>query len=180
MGDSQIEDGCQGHLLVVNGEKNDALHEERPSGQNDPSQNTAIADKSNTSSSFGRDGCVSTDIFTDDSKITNNKNVVDFNGCVNPGMFQRTIRATWSLKTLPPELILVIFSYLDARFTLRVMTCVCKLFYNLLLPESTWKTRFGKQWPRKDNREDYDYISRFVFQHNASLKVKCNNLQSQI
>ncbi|XP_074611299.1 F-box/WD repeat-containing protein 9-like [Acropora palmata] len=168
MDDSQIEDGCQGHLLVKNGEKNDALYEERSIGLNDPSQNTAIADKSNTSSSFSRDVCVSTDIFTDDSKTTNNKNVVHFNGCVNTGMFQRTIRTTWSLKTLPPELILVIFSYLDARFTLRVMTCVCKLFYNLLVPESTWKTRFGKQWPQKDNREDYDYISswkRLCVQH---------------
>lgn len=180
MDDSKIEDGCQGHLLVKNGENNDALHEERSSGLHDPSQNTALADKSITSSSFSTDGCVSTDTFTDDSKTTNDKNLVDFNGCVSPGMFQKTIKTTWSLKTLPPELILVIFSYLDARFTLRVMTCVCKLFYNLLLPESTWKTRFGKQWPRKDNREDYDYISRLVLQCNASLKVKSGILQCQI
>lgn len=75
---------------------------------------------------------------------------------------QRTQKNSWSLVTLPPELILVVFSYLDARFTLRVLTCVCRLFCNLLSPESSWKTRFGKQWPRRDNREDYNYISRFV------------------
>lgn len=69
----------------------------------------------------------------------------------------------WSLATLPPELLLVIFSYLDARFTLRVLTCVCRLFHNLLSPESSWKTRFGKRWPKRDKREDYDYVSRFVF-----------------
>ena len=70
-----------------------------------------------------------------------------------------------SLATLPPELILVIFSYLDARFTLGVLTCVCRLFHNLLSPESSWKTRFGKRWPQRDRREDYDYISRFVCSH---------------
>ena len=68
-----------------------------------------------------------------------------------------------SLATLPPELILVIFSYLDARFTLCVLARVCRLFHNLLSPESSWKTRFGKQWPNRDRREDYDYISRFVY-----------------
>ena len=67
-----------------------------------------------------------------------------------------------SLATLPPELILVIFSYLDARFTLQVLTCVCRLFHNLLSPESSWKTRFGKRWPQRDRREDYEYISRLV------------------
>ena len=67
-----------------------------------------------------------------------------------------------SLATLPPELILVIFSYLDARFSLRVLTCVCRLFHDLLSSESCWKTRFGKRWPQRDRREDYDYISRFV------------------
>lgn len=72
-----------------------------------------------------------------------------------------------SLATLPPELILVIFSYLDARFTLRVLACVCRLFHNLLSPESSWKTRFGKRWPYRDRREDYDYISRFVYSHDV-------------
>lgn len=67
-----------------------------------------------------------------------------------------------SLATLPPELILLIFSYLDSRFTLQVLTCVCRLFHDLLSPESCWKTRFGKRWPQRDRKEDYDYISRFV------------------
>lgn len=70
----------------------------------------------------------------------------------------------WSLATFPPELILVIFSYLDARFTLRVLACVCKLFHSLLSSESSWKTRFGKRWPRRNNREDYDFVSRFEWQ----------------
>lgn len=67
-----------------------------------------------------------------------------------------------SLAGLPPELILVIFSYLDARFALRVLTGVCKLFHHLLSPESSWKTRFGKRWPQRDKREDYDYVTRLV------------------
>lgn len=83
-----------------------------------------------------------------------------------PDNFQKTHQNNHlSLATLPPELILVIFSYLDARFTLRVLTCVCRLFHNLLSPESSWKTRFGKRWPQRDRREDYDYISRFVYFH---------------
>ena len=79
-----------------------------------------------------------------------------------PDAAQKMPNHPW-LATLPPEIILVIFSYLDARFTLKVLTRVCKLFYKLLSPESSWKTRFGKQWPNRDNREDYDYVSRFVF-----------------
>lgn len=67
-----------------------------------------------------------------------------------------------SLAGLPPELILVIFSYLDARFALSVLTGVCKLFHHLLSPESSWKTRFGKRWPQRDKREDYDYVTRLV------------------
>lgn len=73
-----------------------------------------------------------------------------------------------SLAGLPPELILVIFSYLDARFALSVLTGVCKLFHHLLSPESSWKTRFGKRWPQRDKREDYDYVTswkRICVQH---------------
>lgn len=81
---------------------------------------------------------------------------------------QRTPNNHLSLVTLPPELILVIFSHLDARFTLRVLTCVCRLFYDLLSPESSWKTRFGKRWPHRDKREDFDYVSRFVYYYNRT------------
>lgn len=74
-------------------------------------------------------------------------------------------RNSLSLATLPPELILVIFSYLDARFALNILTGVCKLFHYLLSPESSWKTRFGKRWPQRDKREDYDYMTRYVLHH---------------
>ena len=67
-----------------------------------------------------------------------------------------------SLTTLPPELVLLVFSYLDARFTLRVVCCVCKLFCYLLQSESSWKSRFSKRWPARDNKEDYPFVSRLV------------------
>ena len=90
------------------------------------------------------------------------RQAVAYNDAKSPDNIQRTQNNHLSLMTLPPELILVIFSYLDARFTLRVLTCVCRLFHNLLSPESSWKTRFGKTWPQRDKREDFDYVSRFV------------------
>ncbi|PFX16947.1 F-box/WD repeat-containing protein 9-like isoform X1 [Stylophora pistillata] len=77
-------------------------------------------------------------------------------------------RNSLSLVTLPPELILVIFSFLDARFALSVLTGVCRLFHHLLSPESSWKTRFGKRWRQRDKREDYDYVTswkRICVQH---------------
>ena len=85
------------------------------------------------------------------------------NDVETPENIHRTQNNHLSLVTLPPELILVIFSYLDARFTLRVLTCVCRLFHDLLSPESSWKTRFGRRWPQRDKKEDFDYISRFVY-----------------
>lgn len=65
-----------------------------------------------------------------------------------------------TLIQLPPELILLIFSYIDARFTLTVLCQVCKLFNQLLSSEASWKTRFGKRWPSRDRKEDYDYVVR--------------------
>lgn len=68
-----------------------------------------------------------------------------------------------NLMDLPPELILLIFSYLDARFTLRVLCQVCKFFNQLLSHEATWKTRFGLRWPKRDKKEDHDYVTRYMF-----------------
>jgi len=66
----------------------------------------------------------------------------------------------WTLMQLPPELILLIFSYIDARFALSILCQVCKLFNQLLSSEASWKTRFGKRWPTRDRKQDYDYIVR--------------------
>ncbi|KAK3755305.1 hypothetical protein QZH41_014611 [Actinostola sp. cb2023] len=62
------------------------------------------------------------------------------------------------LMELPPELILLIFSYINARLTLTVLCQVCKFFNQLLSSEATWKTRFGKRWPKRDKKEDYNYV----------------------
>ncbi|KAJ7386399.1 F-box/WD repeat-containing protein 9 [Desmophyllum pertusum] len=101
------------------------------------------------------DCCVPT-VSTSD---TLTRQTVTVNNVKSPDTFQRTQNNPLSLAALPPELILVIFSYLEAQFTLRVLTCVCRLFHNLLSPESSWKTRFGKRWPQRDKREDFDYVS---------------------
>ena len=85
--------------------------------------------------------------------------------CTNTTQDSKTSRKRGSLITLtslPPELVLLIFSYLDARFTLKVVCCVCKLFYHLLETESSWKSRFSKRWPARDNSADYSYLSRSV------------------
>ena len=74
----------------------------------------------------------------------------------------RFLRSVSNLVDLPPELLLVIFSFLEARFTLRVLPSVCQLFYELMSPESSWKTRFAKKWPHRDRAEDYNFVSRFV------------------
>ena len=79
---------------------------------------------------------------------------------VLPKMQSRPVKYT--LAELPPELILTIFSYLDASYALRILTCVCQLFNNVLSPESTWKTRFVKRWPQRKRTEDFDHISRYL------------------
>lgn len=68
-----------------------------------------------------------------------------------------------NLMDLPPELISLIFTYLEARFTLRVLCQVCKFFNQLLSHEATWKTRFGLRWPKRDRKEDHDYVTRYIF-----------------
>lgn len=147
---------------VQNGETEDEKLLEKNGSFNHQVEYKNPVSTGNLNSCCHGDSCAPT-VSIPDNTLTRQLDESVRNGNVGSAiMSQSTPKNMWSLVTLPPELILVIFSYLDARFTLRVMTCVCRLFYNLLLPESSWKTRFGKRWPRRDNREDYDYISRFV------------------
>ena len=155
--------GCYNQLdHVQNGETEDEKRLEENGSFDHQVESKNPVNTDNLNSCCHGDSCAPTVSIPNDT-LTRQLDESLCNGNVgSANMSQSAPKNMWSLKTLPPELILVIFSYLDARFTLRVMTCVCRLFYNLLLPESSWKTRFGKRWPRRDNREDYDYISRFV------------------
>lgn len=174
MDNPEFKESYKNDLFVQNGETDDALSEEKNGTYESipdlQAENMTLVNKFNTSFCPCGDECVpaNSTCITDETSTTKSMNAADCNGYASCEMLQRTSKNPWSIVTLPPELILVIFSYLDARFTLRVLTCVCRLFYNLLSPESSWKTRFGKQWPRRDNREDYDYISswkRLCVQH---------------
>ena len=171
MDNPEFKESYKNDLFVQNGETDDALSEEKNGTYESipdlQAENMTLVNKFNTSFCPCGDECVpaNSTCITDETSTTKSMNAADCNGYASCEMLQRTSKNPWSIVTLPPELILVIFSYLDARFTLRVLTCVCRLFYNLLSPESSWKTRFGKQWPRRDNREDYDYISRFATPH---------------
>ncbi|XP_028404732.1 F-box/WD repeat-containing protein 9-like [Dendronephthya gigantea] len=64
-----------------------------------------------------------------------------------------------NLIDLPPEVLLTIFLYLRTKFVLNTVACVCKLFYYIITPETTWKTRFGKIWPKRVTNSDSGYIS---------------------
>ncbi len=63
-----------------------------------------------------------------------------------------------NLTDLPPEVLVTIFLYLRTKFVLNTVTRVCKLFYHIITPEATWKTRFGKIWPRRLTNNDSDCI----------------------
>ncbi|XP_020906927.1 F-box/WD repeat-containing protein 9 [Exaiptasia diaphana] len=69
-----------------------------------------------------------------------------------------TNASSFTLMELPPELILFTFSFIEARFAMTVLCQVCKFFNQLLSSEASWKTRFGKRWPKRDRKEDYDYV----------------------
>lgn len=59
-----------------------------------------------------------------------------------------------NLIDLPPEVLLTIFLHLKTKFVLKTVACVCKLFYHIIIPETTWKTRFGKIWPKRVANSD--------------------------
>ena len=63
-----------------------------------------------------------------------------------------------NLTDLPPEVLLLIFLNLKTKFVLNTVTCVCKLFYHIITPKATWKTRFGKIWPKRLTNNDLEMI----------------------
>ena len=77
-----------------------------------------------------------------------------------------------NITDLPPEVVLTIFLHLKTKFVLSTLTQVCKLFYHLITPDSTWKTRFWKLWPDKTTNNDSQYISRLA---NKYFTVKLFN-----
>lgn len=55
----------------------------------------------------------------------------------------------WTLLTLPAELLLMIFDYLDARQVIREVGFVCKTLNGMISQNQEWKLRFRKRWRRK-------------------------------
>lgn len=53
------------------------------------------------------------------------------------------------LDLLPFEIILHIFSFLDAKFTICTVGKVCRTFHRLISDVNFWKTRIRKRWPNK-------------------------------
>ncbi|XP_022087368.1 F-box/WD repeat-containing protein 9-like [Acanthaster planci] len=54
-----------------------------------------------------------------------------------------------TLLTLPPELLLNIISFLDARVVIRRLSLVCKHLHRLIANDATWKIRISKRWPKQ-------------------------------
>jgi len=182
MDSNEFQEHFQRHLQ--NGEGKEEKLIEKPKNLN--CQDPQVPSK-NPVSTENMDLCYDGDCCSPSASISNNTltKLSDAAACNSEIRTPDTSRSTqnnaWSLTTLPPELILVIFSYLDARFTLQVLTGVCRLFHDLLLPESSWKTRFGKRWPKRDNKEDYNHISswkRLCVQHEDLDKFWHNPVSS--
>ena len=76
-----------------------------------------------------------------------------------------------NITDLPPEVVLTIFLHLKTKFVLSTLTQVCKLFYHLITPDSTWKTRFWKLWPDKTTNNDSQYISRLANKYFTVVKL---------
>ncbi|XP_038049594.1 F-box/WD repeat-containing protein 9-like [Patiria miniata] len=55
----------------------------------------------------------------------------------------------WTLLTLPPEILLNIISFLDARVVVHRLSLVCKELHRLISNDATWKIRIGKRWPKQ-------------------------------
>ncbi|XP_033738875.1 F-box/WD repeat-containing protein 9-like [Pecten maximus] len=53
-----------------------------------------------------------------------------------------------TIETLPVEILMHIFNYLDAKFIIETLGQVCVLFRDLFSGETYWKTRLSKRWPK--------------------------------
>ena len=84
-----------------------------------------------------------------------------------------------NLTDLPPEVLLLIFLNLKTKFVLSSVTCVCKLFYHIITPKATWKTRFGKIWPKRSTNCDLNGIIprlvqfSFLIQYKYIVHLRC-------
>ena len=52
----------------------------------------------------------------------------------------------WTLLSLPGELLLQIFDYLDPREVIRELSLVCKAIHAVVSKNLEWKVRFRKRW----------------------------------
>ncbi|XP_060085970.1 F-box/WD repeat-containing protein 9-like [Ylistrum balloti] len=54
-----------------------------------------------------------------------------------------------TLETLPAEILMHIFQFLDAKVIVEVLGNVCVRFKDLFSRETYWKTRISKRWPKQ-------------------------------
>ena len=52
-----------------------------------------------------------------------------------------------TLEWFPPEVLIQIFSFLDARFLQETVSQLCSKFYAVISNEAYWKSRIKKKWP---------------------------------
>ncbi|XP_029649980.1 F-box/WD repeat-containing protein 9 [Octopus sinensis] len=91
-----------------------------------------------------------------------------------------------TLETLPYELLLLVFNYVDAGHLIRSVSKVCQKFHVLLSSETYWKTRLTAWYspdrypPVSDLSEDFDWQEAclateesYGFWRNNSQKTEC-------
>ncbi|XP_021353870.1 F-box/WD repeat-containing protein 9-like [Mizuhopecten yessoensis] len=54
-----------------------------------------------------------------------------------------------TLDTLPAEILMHIFNFLDAKFIVETLGKVCVLFSDLFCEDTYWKLRISKRWPKQ-------------------------------
>lgn len=54
-----------------------------------------------------------------------------------------------TIETLPVEILMHIFNFLDAKFIVETLGKVCVLFKDLFSGDTYWKTRLSKRWPEQ-------------------------------
>lgn len=62
------------------------------------------------------------------------------------------------LDDLPVEVLMYIFSFLDARFILRTLSKVCQLFHDLFSGDMYWKNRISKKWSKRYPPVQSEYV----------------------